>query len=198
MAKDSNVNYGITVRLSEADVNAISEGVRGQAAPAEKLGAVASGLLRDLARGGVMIEPDWASRIESAVGSTEQSVIVEAVEKSVNRRGEDTIVEWEVDPTQIAWYKQLADNVPPMGISLNQQCKSIMDWAYSQGYFGQNAPDPYKILLEPEQWQYLQKLLAKDIPTGYDVIALLSGERKPEVIEEEDDLVMDALKGGVK
>jgi hypothetical protein len=185
-------NYGLTVGLPEDAATAIANHVPGPQSTAEKLGAVASGLLCDLALGGAMLPPAYAERIQQALGSTDPATITAAIEKAASKDGEATLVYWRVDPTQIAFYKQLADNVPPSGISLEQQLKSLLDYAFAQGWFGMGAPDVYKILLTAEQWKFLQQLFAKDIPTGEDVIDKLleSGPAQ----SEETDPFLEALK----
>lgn len=192
MAK--SISYGLTVSLTEADSNAITTQVSAGATAADKLSITAGQLLRDLARGGQMIPPEWASRIDAAIHTTDPGAVTEAVEKSAGRAGEATRVEWLVDPTQIAFYQMLADNA---GVSLNHQLKTLLDFAYAQGWFGMSAPDPFKLLVSPEQWRYLQQVFEKDIVTGDDVVEKL---RKvigsPAIVsEDDDDLVMESLKG---
>ena len=93
--------------------------------------------------------------------------IVEAVEKSAGRSWDSVRVEWVPDATHLAFYKQLAD---ANGITLEHELKTLLDFAYSQGWFGMAAPDPFKILLTPEQFRTLQEMFGKDIPTGADVM----------------------------
>jgi hypothetical protein len=175
--------------IVEADAVAIAGRVPGPQSVPEKLGQVAAGLLKDLAKGGVMIQPEWAARIESAIGTTEPASIAEHVEKAVGRQGEAYVVPWVVDPTQIAFYRQLAE---ANGISLAHELKTMMDHAYAQGWFGMSAPEPFKLLVAPEQYRALQQMFGKDIVTGADVMERLQGE----ITAAEDDLVLDALAGG--
>ena len=188
----TDVAFGLSVALNAADAKAIDARVPSNRPLTDKLGEIAGGLLTDLARGGTMIPPEWASRIESAIGSTDPAAIVDHVEKSVNRAGASTRIEWIPDPTQIAWYQPLADNA---GITLEMQLKSIMDFAYEQGYFGQNAPDPFKVLLSPEQYRILQKMFGRDIVTGEDIMDVLQKDVHAEIgpADEEDDLIMESL-----
>ena len=140
-----------------------------------------------------MIPPDLASRIQVAIDTLDPAAITEHVEKAVNRQGEAVVVNWVVDPTQIQFYQSLADNA---GISLEQQLKSLLDYAFSQGWFNSAAPDPFKILLDAEQWRFLQKLFGKDLPTGEDVINRMLEESGTTFEPEgEEDLVLDSLRG---
>jgi hypothetical protein len=190
MSKTTNVSFGISVALSEAEASKIAQSVPGDAPVADKIGAVGGGLLRDLAKGGVMIPREWADRIDAAIDTLEPSRIVESVEKSVNKVGESTSVQWVVDPTQITYYQHLADNA---GISLERQLKSVMDFAYEQGWFGMNTPDANKIFLSAEEYRRLQELFGKDVVTGADVISRLQGEFAPPA-ESEEDPIMASLR----
>lgn len=192
MAKSNNSVsiYGVLVSLAEAEASAIAERVAGPAQPGEKLNQVGTELMRGLAKGGVMIPPEWAVRISAAIGATDPASIVEAVEKSAGRCGEATRVEWIVDPTHIAFYQMQADNA---GVSLNHQVKAHLDYAYEQGWLGGSAPDPFKLLLTAEQYRHLQQIFHKDNVTGADVIERLSAGATP---EEEYDPIMESLKGG--
>ncbi len=190
MAKSTTsaaVSYSVVVNLSTTEMDTIMDGKLG-AHPEDKLSRVANGLVRDLAAGGCMLPSEWAGRIEQAIGTTDPASIVEAVEKSVHKSGEATCVQWVVDPTQIAFYKGLADNVPPNGITLEHQLKSLMDHAFSQGWFNSAAPDVFKILLTPEQFRELQQICGKDLPTGLDVIERLQGSGA--AWDHDDDLVL--------
>lgn len=184
MAK--NNTFAILVNLSDADAGAIGAASDPSQALEINLGRAATGLLRDYARKGVMIPPEYADRIETAIGNTEPASITEHVEASVKRRGEATVVEWIIDPTQILFFQELANS---RGFSLENQLKSAMDYAYMQGWFNQNTPDPYKILLTQEQYRQLQNMFDQDIVTGYDVM-----QRLEQTAVAEFDPLMDSLK----
>ena len=183
-------NYGLVVTLTDPEANAITESQPAGQTAAEKLSLVANGLLRDLAKGGAMLAPEWASRVEAAIGTTDAAAVVDAVERSANRSGDATVVSWVVDPTQINFYQMLADNA---GISLNHQLKSLLDYAYSQGWFGSAAPDLFKLLLTQEQYRFLQQMFEKDIVTGFDVIEKLQVGSEASWAPPEDDVVLDSL-----
>lgn len=155
------------------------------------IAALFSRMVAVLARGGVLLDPEWVERIQTAIGTTDVPAIVEAVEKSVGRQGEAVVVPWIVDPTQVAFYQGLADN---QGITLAHQLKTVMDFAYANGWLGYGAPDAHKILLTPEQFRFLQGLFQKDIPTGEDVInALQTGDGAAFVQGEEEDALLGSL-----
>lgn len=182
------MTFGLTVSLNDKDTSAITAAIPGERTPTDKINTVAAGLLRDLARGGVMIPNDYAERIQAAINTAEPAEIASAVEKSVGKSGESTRVEWIVDPTQISFYQSQADNA---GITLNHQLKSHMDWFFLQGGLGSSAPDPFKILLTAEQWKELQRRFGKDIPTGEDVMEALGANS---VVFSDEDLMLDPLK----
>lgn len=183
-------SYGLTVSLTDVDANAITLQVPTGQSASDKLSMAAGGLLRDLAKGGQMIPPEYAVRIQDAIGTTDPPTITTVVEKSVNRDGDAILIPWRVDPTQITFYRHQAENA---GITLEQQLKAHMDLAYAQGWLGSSAPDAFKVLFTPEQWRFLQGLLEKDMPTGEDVIDLL--RKAAGAAGEDEDPVMDSLRG---
>lgn len=193
MSKVSEVVYALAVPLKIKEADTIAGAVKTPGSTESKLGAVSAGLLSDLARGGVMVPAEWAERIQAAIGTTDPTAVVAAVEKSAQRQGDATVVEWVVDPTQVQFYQSLADNA---GVTLGQQLKSIMDYAYMQGWLGQAAVDPFKLLFSHEQYQYLQAMFQKDIVTGDDVMERLrQSGNLPEERGEDDDVLLDSLRG---
>lgn len=182
-------NYAITV--------AIPETIAAQAGP-EKLGEVASALLTMIGNGGFILPPEWAERLRSAIGTLTPQDVVERVERTAKRSGGNIIVEWVVDPSQIEFYRMQAES---NGLTLEQQLKTLLDYAYSQGWFGSTAPDPFKLLLTESQYQILQRIFNKDIVTGADVMEALevrqSKAATPEDTraEEEEDILLAALEG---
>ena len=192
MGKSGNTSYGLTVSLSDSDANAITAAQPAGQTASDKMSIVAGGLLRDLAKGGVMIPPEYATRIEAAIAVTDPAAITDAVEKSAKMSGDATRVEWIVDPTHIQFYQSLADN---NGVTLERELKTLLDFAYEQGWFGMSAPDVNKILLDAGQYKELQQMFGKDIPTGEDVMERLRKEYCGTFApEEDDDLVMDSLE----
>jgi len=166
----TKTRYGLTVGMTQDQVDLIADNVAGDAPTQDKLGAVASGLLCDLADGGIMIPPAYAERIRDVSGQLDAVDITERVERSAGRFGESTVVEWIPDPSQVGYYQALADN---QGLTLKQQLKAILDYAIEQGWLGSGAPDPWKILLTKEQYEWLAEVLGKEDPTGEDVVQFI-------------------------
>lgn len=194
MARNNELVFMLTVPLSSVDANAITMRVEPGETAADKLSRVATSLLRDLAKGGVMLAPEWAGRVQAAIGTVDSETIATHVEKAVGRSGDSTRVEWIVDPTQIGFYMEQAENA---GISLNQQLKAHLDYAYQNGWLGSSAPDPFKILLTKDQYKALQNLFAKDVVTGQDVIDRLGEAGALKAVEDtEYDPVLESLTEG--
>ena len=189
------INYGVTVAIEERLAGVIASNVAGQATTAEKLGAVASGLLADLASGGVMLAPEWAKRVEASVGSLDPQAIVAKVEAAAGRLGEAMVVTWVLDPVWQGWLLQQCE---VWGITIEQCLKSHQDHMLIQGHLGSSAPDPFKLLLSQEQYRWLQQRLKKDLITGNDVIECLQDEDSAAFagqVEQETDLLIESLKG---
>ena len=188
------VSFGSTLSLEESQALTIAKCVSGDAPVADKLSAVASGLLGDLAKGGVMIPGEWARRIESAIGTTDAQEIVDRVEQASGRSGESPRIEWIPDPTWLGFLQGQADNA---GITLSHQLKAHLDFALYNGWLGTSAPEPFKLLLSQEDYRELQQLLKKDNVTGFDVMEKLrevEGATFVQAAAEEDDLVFGGEK----
>lgn len=188
MAKNSDVNYGLVASLPPATMDAVAGRLPGNGTAAEKVSGFVTSLLRDLATGGIFIPPDWAARVRAVLDPASPERITETVEKVAQRRGDCTVVEWVVDPTQVNFYREQADN---NGLTLEQQVKAHLDYAFANGWLGTGAPEPFKILLTGEQYRRLQERFLKDIVTGADVMAEFD---KTAPIEEEEDPVLASLR----
>lgn len=182
-------NFALVVGLEPTQAEKLAAEISGNETLVEKLGKVATTALRELARGGALIPHEWAERVDTAIGTLSPQAIVEHVEKAVNRQGDAVVIPWVVDPTQIAYYQTLAENA---GITLERQLKSIMDYAYAQGWLGMAAPEADKILLTREQYAWLQEQFGKDIVTGEDVIERLRAATA-ETAKEAEDFILDSL-----
>ncbi len=147
------VNFGVLVSLSETQAETIARHVEGQSTTAEKVGAVASGLLVDLADGGVMIPPEWAVRIQSAIGSLDPRAIIEKVEGAVGRQGDSMVVKWTPDPS---WTNWILNQCEVQGITPEQMLNSFIDHMLIQGHLGTSAPDPFKVWMAGEtRWDII-------------------------------------------
>ena len=163
----ARTKYGLTVQLDGSDADAIADNIAGEAPLPIKLEGVASKLLSDYAKGGIMITPAYADRIQTAVGHLDVVDITERCERTVGMKGEAQVVDWTPDPMWVGYLQNLADN---QGITLRRQVETVMNHAFEQGWFGSAAPDPWKILLTKEQYEYLEKTLGKKDVTGEDII----------------------------
>lgn len=189
----AKTNYGVTVRLNPEHADLIAEHIESEAPLPEKLGATASGLLTDLAKGGIMIPPDYADRIRKSTGQLDAVDITERCEGSVGMRGDASLVTWAPDPMWVGYLQNLADN---QGLTLNQQVKSVLDHAFEQGWLGTAAPDPWKLLFTKEQHRWLSDALGKgDCLTGLDVIEFVEKNTGMAafVQSEEAEDVMDTV-----
>lgn len=187
MAKEKNDWLAtLTIATTVKEAEAAAEHVKDDGSILEKLSVIAGRAIKAVARGGFIITEEWAERIKTAIGTADGSVIAEHVEKAVGRRGDCHVVEWVVDPTQVTFYRMQAEN---SGKSLDHHLKSMMDFAYEQGWLGSTAPEAFKLLLAPEEYAELQSLFKKDIVTGHDVVSMV----RKVMTTEEDSLVLDSL-----
>ena len=192
MARNPNVRFGLTVDLTAGEANAITSQAAGETAT-EKLSVVAAGLLKDLAGGGTMLSPPMAERINAAIGTIEESAIVANVEKAAGTDGDAVIVRWRIDPTQVEFYRQVAES---NGISLEAHVKNVFDYGFMQGWCGSSAPDAFKLLVTADQFAYLQQRFEKDSVTGEDVVeALRAHDANFDPEPEEADPIMASLRG---
>jgi len=188
MAKN-NV-YGLAVSLSEADVDGLNGMLAGPASLEQRMGYAAGELLRDFAKGGTIIPAAYMERIRAAIEPATAETITEHVERAAGRRGEASVFEWVVDPTQVTYYRDLAAN---HNVSFDHELKAIFDWAFEQGWIGRGAPEVRKLLFATEQCGVLQRHFGKEIVTGADFMREIGAK----ITSAEDDLVFDALTEAV-
>lgn len=168
----AKTKFGLTVQLNSEHADLIADNIAGEAPLPIKLEGVASGLLSDLAKGGIMIPPAYAERIRTATGQLDAVDITERCERTVGMKGDGPVVDWTPDPMWVGYLQSLADN---QGITLRRQVETVMNHAFEQGWFGSAAPDPFKLLLTKEQYELLEKALGKPDVTGQDIIDFVEG-----------------------
>lgn len=160
-------SLGIQVSLTDAEANAIAAAQPPGMSTHEQLGRCATIVLSELAKGAILIPADYAARVRQAIDTDSPIAVVEHVESAVNRQGEAVIVPWVVDPTQVQYYRELAEN---NGMTLERQLKAVMDYAFSEGWLGSGVPITHYIMLDSEQYRKLQDLFKKDVVNGEDVV----------------------------
>jgi hypothetical protein len=190
----AKTKYGLTVQLDGASADLIADNIAGDAPLPIKLEGVASGLLSDLAKGGIMIPPAYADRIRTATGQLDAVDITERCEGTVGMKGESHGVNWWPDPMWEGYLQNLADN---QGITLHRQVETVMNHAFEQGWFGSAAPDPWKLLLTKEQYEWLEKTVGKQNVNGQDLIDFVEGKTGTAAFVQsaEADDAMEAVFG---
>src|SRR5512147_1180073 len=99
----------IQVTLAKSDIDKL---VKRNENAAPKLGGLATWLLADLAKGGVMLDPDVSKAISAvlkrAVWNGQE--IVPLIERGTGMEGDCVIATWKIDPTYVPMLKEIAES----------------------------------------------------------------------------------------
>jgi len=163
--KNEEVNMMVQITLTPQQVKAL---VKTGENAAPKLGGVATWLLSDLAKGGVMLEPDVVKAISKHLKNQNWSGgdLLPLVERGVGMQGDNFIATWKIDPTYEPMLRELAEN---QGRTVNELVQELMDWAAGQGWFYQWEPEPKALRFTPEDYQMLAEATGKQDPNGTDI-----------------------------
>lgn len=173
--------FSLSIALREDRVSKIDRSVQQSLQIGEKVAGIATGLLNELADGGLMLTADQASRIQSILGETTGEAIIKAADKAAGRRGGGVVVEWVADPS---WVGSFEDTAKQQGITLSALVQQMMDTAVDNGWFYQMSIQPRRILLSEAADRYLRQVMGRDVFTGEDIVQLV----KEKIAEADGDL----------
>jgi hypothetical protein len=148
----------------------------------ELLSGVATGLLADLADGGLMIEGHDLQRIADLVGEvTGADSIITPLEKFANKYGDNDLYTYVKDPVWRIPLQEVAEQTGRTDHELVQEGMNLLlsntDWLYDLSKYLQDGI--HMIYVDKSQWEYLKQITGRDHVTGEDVVEYLK-ERVPE------------------
>jgi hypothetical protein len=167
--KNEETTIMVQVTLTHQQISAL---VKKGENTAPKLGGVATWLLSDLAKGGLMLEPGVAKQISKYLKNVNWNGadLLPIVERGVGMQGDNFIATWKIDPTYEPMFRELAEN---QGRTVNELVQELMDWAAGQGWFYQWEPEPKALRFTPEDYKMLAEATGKEDPTGTDIASFV-------------------------
>lgn len=117
--------FSIDVTLTDEAVSSIDAAVAEDIPTSRKIGSVATYLLSELSKGGIMLDSATAGRIKQAAsGDVSPEQIVQAFEHAHGRDGGHIYGEWKIDPI---YEKHLSDMARQNGLTVQQAVQYILD-----------------------------------------------------------------------
>lgn len=169
MAK--SLTLSINVSLPEPAVETLTNSVPGIGKDTlTTIGGLATGLLLDLADGGMMLSPTIMRQIVKLdPGVKSPAAVVDLAEKVTHRRGDALVAEWVVDPVYEA---RLREQAEMSSIGIRQLVQNIMDQIISRGIFFRIVPEPHMLLFGPEDIAMFRDMLGRqedELLTGTEI-----------------------------
>lgn len=160
MSELKTVTLGIEVTIPEAAVQTLTEGVGAIGKDSIRtLSGLATGLLADLADGGMMLPPGSMRRILKADPQAKTpAAVVGLVDASVNRRGDSLVAEWIVDPVYEA---SLAEQARMSSMTVQQLVQNVMDHVVQRGVFFRLKPEPGLLIFSAEDIEMFRDAIGK-------------------------------------
>ena len=184
-----NYTVATEIRLTEKQFDKICLAVGGDESPSAKISEVATDLVRNLADGGLMLPREAVDRIEIAINSINPNRIVESVESSANRQGEQIILKLVIDP---GWYPALKEASESQGRPVEDLMQECISHAFTQGWLYAIPSDPPPLMITREQQEFLKKTLGVKTVFGSDVVNWVR-----ELVEPQKEAASADLRVGV-
>ena len=169
MPKD--VTVALELSLEETAVRTLCSAVNGNLPTTTKIGRIATGLLKDLAEGGLMLPAESVIRIKKAIASVDSEDIVSKVESGANRQGDHLLFTTAVDPVWEPRLKEIADS---RGIPVMALMQEIVGAVLFNGWLYDNVvpPEPTPVSFSRPSYEFLRKTVAAGGPLfGEDIAA---------------------------
>lgn len=160
----------IEIQLTEKQLSVIANGVAGETPTAKKVQIVAQSVVKDLADGGVMLSPDAVKRIEDAIADVSPDSVVESVEASVKRKGQNIVLTLTIDP---AWYPALKEASESQGRPVEDLMQECIAHAFHQGWLYAIPSDPPPLMVTRDDIDFLKKTIGVDQVFGADVVGFM-------------------------
>lgn len=184
-AKTPEITAGIDVTISEAQRSRLCA-MAADSRPSEALSGIATGLLQDLADGGMMLNGRTVDRIAAALSDSGfgEEALIKVVEKGVRRFGQASIVDYAIDPIYISPLEEWSKSNGRTVQELVQDCMSI---CFDNEYFYSLDFERRPLYLTVEQYRELAEMMGKELIFGADLFEFI---RKS--LNEAPDLVVAA------
>jgi hypothetical protein len=160
--------YAVQVSLQEAQCAALAALIQGEAPPVDKLGALATQALSEMANGGMLIDAATMKNIVAMIGEVNDALdLIPVIEKATSHDAGRVVVSWAIDPS---WIEPLKGIAVSQGITVQQLCQNCMDYAFAQGWLYSISPEPKVFRFTPEEEKEMEEIFGKKDLTGADVM----------------------------
>lgn len=164
--------YSVDIALTEQEAERITSAIKTDGGMATKLGSVATWLLKELARGGYMLEAKVVRQIKALIG--DMGKLLDAVEASVGMKGGSKIGYWEIQPALLPLVQELAGM---QGRTVDALVQDAIDYAIAQGFIFYSPTNiPKTIFFSAKEYDELSRILGTKSPTSSDIISALASK----------------------
>lgn len=169
MAKKTQI--GLTLDLTEKDIQTIAGLVDGAAPPATKVAMFANLVLASIASGAMLLDPDSVEQIrEISPDLDNPGDIVAAIAKGQGVVSGDMQINWPTDPALCETLQQRAEN---QGVHIRQLLKDMMDMATSLGWFWDVSADVRYVFFSREEAAEISGIIGKEDFNSTDVFEFI-------------------------
>ncbi len=162
-------SIAIIVNLDDSHIHALELMFQGEEPQPEKLSAITTSHLRELAQGGALIEAEQMDYLRKA-GLPEDAELFRLVEQALGRKRGKLAFECTLDP---AYERFFRDQARIRGISIERLIQESYDSLLRKGLFYTSLSDTPTVLFTRSQLSELQRLTGHDHITGADVMEFL-------------------------
>lgn len=177
----TDVTTGIDVTISEAQrtkLCAMAPAVR----PTEAISGIATGLLQDLADGGMMLNGRVVARLAAIMNGRDFDGpdLVSMAEKGAKRFGQAELVEYAIDPI---YRTPLADWSRSNGRTVQELVQDCMTICFENEYFYSLNFEHRTLSLTVEDYRKLADIIGKEVIFGADVVEFVRAySEAPELV----------------
>lgn len=168
---DRKAYFGVDLSLPERYILPLAGLVPGEDSNARKIGAVAIGLLEQLAEGGIMLPPLIVRKMQDACGkSPEVEEILDLFEKGASRKDGRLCIQIYLDPADEGSLREAArfnGFLKPDGeVNVEAYMNNLWATTWDAGDFHARVPGTRRVLMLPDSYEKLKALTGKDFENG--------------------------------
>jgi len=170
--------FSLDIGLDPKHVKALVESLPGNDSKTMKLAALAMGTMEDLATGGILLPPLVVRQLTESLGRpVAVEDIVEQFQRGTSRIEGKIEVRFPIDPAD---EEPLRDSAQFNGFLLpdgrpdvNAYLKNLWDTAMDHGWLHQHVSGTKRVLMLPQDYENLEKLLGGSFENGTELAALI-------------------------
>jgi len=168
---------GIDVSISQNQIDRLTAAVPEEMSVVAKLSGIATGLLRELADGGVLLDCATSRQILDLIGTLDQ--LVPTLEKVGKVRQGGIVAEWRLDPV---WLPAIEEIGKVQGRSVQEVVQDAMDYVMEQGWLYQIPAELPKVRFDPEDLKAVAEIIGIENPTGTDIAEWVKAQAQEPIL----------------